>query len=188
MWPAVRMTEQSNSFAARCLVRSAIRMFKVTDRIRGARRGRGVLMTGYLSDSTFWYYLGHRAWDNVTAQITESIHAMNARAREVGFPVEWTSGRTVPWATVCRVHILSKQHLAHATKAQFGSLCRGCSASIQPRGFFEHALRRVLGNIDKPALPSREPIDSLADTFAAASMNYTIPDRVAESIHPSVLE
>jgi hypothetical protein len=145
-------------------------------------------MTGYLSDSTFWYYLGHRAWDNVTAQITESIHAMNARAREVGFPVEWTSGRTVPWATVCRVHILSKQHLAHATKAQFGSLCRGCSASIQPRGFFEHALRRVLGNIDKPALPSREPIDSLADTFAAASMNYTIPDRVAESIHPSVLE
>jgi len=145
-------------------------------------------VTKHLRESTFWYYLGHRVWDDVTGQIAEAVIPMNVRAREEGIPVVWKLDRAVPWAAVCRVYVLSKQHFADATQAQFRSLRRGCSASIQPRGFFDQALKRVLGNINEPALPNREPIDSLADTFAAASMNYTIPDRVAESIHPSVLE
>lgn len=145
-------------------------------------------MANHLAEATLWYYLGHRTGDSVTAQIAESIDPMNAEARRVGFPVEWTSNQAIAWATVCRLYIISKQYLGDARKHEFTSLCRGCSASIRPRSFFERAFKRVVGNVTNLSLPNRKTIDSVADTFAIASMNYMVPESTATAIHPSVLE
>lgn len=145
-------------------------------------------MFDYLSESTFWYYLGHQVWDVVSTQIVESLGSMNNRAKELGIPVEWKRDLAVPWATGCRVYILSKQYVPDASRAQFQALRTGISASISPRQFFDHALQRIIGNVTQPALSNRRLTDSVADTFAAAAMNYVVPDVLAESLHLHVLE
>lgn len=145
-------------------------------------------MTNYLSESTFWYYFGHLVWDNVSTQINESLIPMNEKAKELGIPVEWKHKQAIPWATCCRVYILSKQHVPNISRKQFQALRTGVSASISPRDFFSHALQRILGNVDQPALPNRQMTDSVADTFAVGSINYLVPDNVAEKIHARVLE
>jgi hypothetical protein len=145
-------------------------------------------MSGWFAESTFWYYVGHRVWDDVAAQIEESLGPLDSEAKKAGFPLEWDRGLAVPWATICRVYLLSKEHVPDLGPREFEALRRGVSASISPRGFFEHALKRILGNVEQPALPGRQLVDSLADTFALASIRYLVADLDAELLHPRVLE
>lgn len=145
-------------------------------------------MTEYTSESAFWYYVGHRLWNATTNEVNESLNPMNVRAAGANVPVEWKPDKAVPWATSCRAYILSKQHISDRGHRHFHAFMRGLSASLGPRGFFDHALQRIMGNVQVPALPNRQLIDSVADTFAAASLSYKISDDLAESIHDSILE
>lgn len=46
---------------------------------------------------------------------------------------------------------------------------------MSPPQFFHDAMDRAIGNIGKPAFANREPVDSLADTFALGSVKYSGP-------------
>jgi len=145
-------------------------------------------MTAYTSESAFWYYVGHKLWNASTNEMNESLNPMNVRAAGANIPVEWKPDKAIPWATCCRAYILSKQNISNIGRLHFQAFVRGMTASIGPRGFFDHALHKIMGNVQNPALPNRIIVDSVADTFAAASMTYKISDDLAESIHGSILE
>ena len=142
----------------------------------------------FLSESTFWYYLGHCLWSEATDDIIESVLPMNSRASELHVPVEWRNASSIPWAVSCRAYILSQEYAGEAGRKTFNAFRSGISASIGPKGFFGHALERIMGNVLQPALPGRAVYDTVADAFAAASMNYVVSDAEAESIHPRILE
>jgi hypothetical protein len=113
---------------------------------------------------------------------------MNARATEADIPVEWKPDKAIPWATCCRAYILSKKHVPNTDHSNFRVFMSGVSASLGPLGFFDHALQCIMGNVEHPAFPNSNIADSVADTFAAASVSYKIPDGIAETIHGSILE
>jgi len=142
----------------------------------------------YLEESTLWYFIGRRLWQEATDGIAQFTNEMNFRAKVLRLPVEWPNSQCIPWAVCCRSYILSKQCTPTSTKSLFNAFHRGMSASMGPRGFFDHAFRRVLGNISQPPFPGRPPIDSVADTFALASMKYLVPDPEAEQLHSHVME
>jgi len=142
----------------------------------------------FLSESTFWYYLGHYLWSEVNNDIEKLISPMNMRARELDLPIEWKNASSIPWAVSCKVYILSKKYAHDEDQKVFNAFRSGMSASIAPRGFFDHALERIIGNVSQPAFPGRSAYDSVADTFAVASINYSISDTQAEYIHTQVLE
>lgn len=143
------------------------------------------MMTG---ESTFWYFLARRTWDAVSTQIDESLEPMNLRARECQLPIEWKRDRAILWATVCRVFMLSKLHIPQMSSGDFPNLCRGASALFSSRGFFDMAHQRLIGNVNSPAFAGREPLDSVADTFALGSASYRGPGRSAEGSPPLILQ
>src|SRR5664280_1469062 len=126
----------------------------------------------FLSESIFWYYVGHRPWSESTDDIMESILAMNTRASELHMPVDWRNASSISWAVSCRAYIMSQKYADEASRKTFNTFRSGISASIGPKGFFVHALERIMGNVLQPALPGRAVYDSVADTFAVESMHY----------------
>jgi len=141
-----------------------------------------------ISESTFWYYVGHSLWEDVTNDITQSITPMNIRARKLGVPIEWNASSSIPWAVSCRAYILSKEYATNADRKTFNAFRSGLSASLGPAGYFDHALKRIIGNVSSPAISGRLPQDSVADTFALGSINYLVSEAEAEQIHTQVLE
>lgn len=139
-------------------------------------------------ESTFWYFLARRTREAVSTQIDESLELMNLRAGECQLPIEWKRDSAILWATACRLFMLSKLHFPEMSRWGFSSLCRGASALFSPRAFFDLALRRVIDNVNSPAFAGREPLDSVADTFALGSASYSGPGRSAEGSPPLVLQ
>ena len=137
---------------------------------------------------TFWYFLAGRAWEAVSSQIDEPLELMNLRAQECQLPIEWKHQLAMPWATVCRVFILAKHHFPKMSSWDFAILCRGASATFSPRGFFDGALRRALDNVNSAAFAGREPLDSVADTFALGSASLSGPGYSAEGSSPFSLQ
>lgn len=133
------------------------------------------MATPFTKESTFWYYLCRRTWDAVSKQIDDAIALMNIRAREEGLPLEWTREAAISWATVCRMYLMLRVHLPAMSRWEFTSFRQGGSAAMSPRQCFHDALSRAIGNINGPALANREPVDSLADTFALGSVRYSGP-------------
>lgn len=142
----------------------------------------------YLEESTLWYFIGHHIWQEATDEIDQYTNEMNLRAKALCLPIEWPNSQCIPWAVCCRFYILSKQLPSPPSKSLFKAFNRGMSASMGPQGFFDHAFRRILENVSQPAFPGRSLIDSVADTFALASMKYVIPDPQAELVHPRIIE
>jgi hypothetical protein len=141
-----------------------------------------------ISESPFWYYVGHCLWKDATDDIIQSIPPMNKRARDLNIPIEWNASSSIPWAVSCRAYVLSKEYANNADRKTFNAFRSGISASIGPQGFFDHALERIIGNVSSPAFSERLPHDSVADTFALGSMNYLVPEAEAEQIHLQILE
>jgi hypothetical protein len=144
-------------------------------------------LESFVGESALWYYLGRRVQDAATTQVPDLVNAMNGHARDADIPVEWRLHNAIPWATCCRVFLLAKQHAPALSKQQFWATQSGVSACFTPPAFFGDALKQILANVNEPALPGREPADSVADTFAAASMSYTVPHSIAETLHATVL-
>ena len=138
------------------------------------------MATAFSKESTFWYYLCRRTWDAVSKQMDDPVALMNIRAREEGLPLEWTRDAAISWATVCRMYLMLMGHIRKFSRWEFTCFRQGGSAAMSPPQFFHDAMDRAIGNIRKPAFADREPVDSLADTFALGSVRYGLPRFPAE--------
>ncbi len=143
---------------------------------------------GYLEESTFWYFIGHQLWHQTTDTVGVLINALNIRAKALDLPVEWSFSQCIPWAVCCRSYVLFKKYDPLITKAVFNAFQRGMSVSMGPHDFFDHAFRRIVGNVAQQAFPGRTAMDSVADTFVLASMKYVLPNIEAEQLHTQVTE
>ena len=143
-------------------------------------------MSDYMTESTFWYFIARLTDQDVREQISESLRFMNERAGDEGLPVRWEREKAVPWATACRLYVLSKQKIE--SRAAFNAFRKGSSSIFNPRDFLNQAIGRLSDNINAPAIRGRSAADSVADTFAVASMNYTISAAQADNVHREVLE
>lgn len=144
-------------------------------------------MRGHTTESAFWQVVAYRLLAVCEADIAQSLEPMSQRVRELDLPIEFSPNKAVPWAFACRGYVLAKQNLPDATKWEFALFRSNFNGVVNPKGFFEHALAKILDNITVPAHPGRSAPDSIADTFAIASLEYTLPISLAEGLHPSVL-
>jgi len=144
-------------------------------------------MPGHTTESAFWQLLAYQLLAASEADIVQSLEPMSQRVRDLDLPIEFSPNKAVPWAFACRGYVLVKQNLPDATKWEFSLFRSNFGGVINPKGFFEHALTKLLDNIAAPAHPGRSAADSIADTFAISSVEYTLPIPLAEGLHPSVL-
>jgi len=144
-------------------------------------------MSGHTTESAFWQVVAHHLLAACEADIPQSLEPMSQRVRELELPIEFSPNKAVPWALACRGYVLAKQHLPDATKWEFALFRSNFGGVINPKGFFEHALTKILDNIATPAHSGRSAPDSVADTFAIGSLAYTLPTPPAERLHASVL-
>lgn len=159
-------------------------MFHALDR-ELHRLDSGKQMSSFAGESTFWYYVARQTEQRVASQILESIETMTRRAAELELPIRWRPERSVPWATACRLYVISKQRID--AQSEFRAFRNGASAIFQPRTFLDDAFTRIVGNVSGPAFSGRSPTDSIADSFAMAALEYRVPDSMAEVIHADVL-
>ena len=69
-----------------------------------------------MGESTFWYFLCHQTWHQVSVQINQLVEAMNRRAREVNAPLVCKIDLAISWATVCRLYLFSIMHAPDMSK------------------------------------------------------------------------
>jgi hypothetical protein len=124
----------------------------------------------FMRESTFWYFLAHRALDASSRVLGRVLASLDHRAKELSLPVHYPSQHATAWAVLLQLFAVASPYRESAGRFGFEMMLAGFDHVFAPKGFAKVVLERSLGNFESPALPGRTRDETIADTFLANGM------------------
>lgn len=137
----------------------------------------------FTRESTFWYFLAHRALDASSRVLGRVLASLDHRAKELSLPVHYPSQHATSWAVLLQLFAVASPHRGVGGRFGFEMMLAGFDRVFAPKGFAKVVLERSLGNLQSPALPGRTHEETIADTFLANGMKL-----IDEKLVPSGLD
>ncbi len=124
----------------------------------------------FMRESTFWYFLAHRALEQSSGSLSRVIASLDQRAKELSLPVHYPAQHAMAWAVLLQLFAVAAPYRESAGRFGFEMMLAGFDRVFAPKGFAKVVLERSLGNLQSPALPGRTNDETIADTFLANGM------------------
>lgn len=123
-----------------------------------------------MRESTFWYFLAHRALEQASGPLARVMASLDHRATELSLPIRYPPQHAMAWAVLLQLFAIAAPYRESAGRFGFEMMLAGFDRVFAPKGFAKVVLERSLGNLQSPALPGRTNDESIADTFLANGM------------------
>ncbi|MBI5188969.1 MAG: hypothetical protein HZA07_07930 [Nitrospirae bacterium] len=120
-----------------------------------------------ISESPFWHLLVTRISQNAQTHLDPIFDSLNQRASQLELPIMYNMGKSLLWAIICQLFILSRVKASSLGKFGFSQMMLGFGHAFTTNEFPRIAFERIMGNISPPSFPGRTFEESVADTFLA---------------------
>ncbi|MCH8240253.1 MAG: hypothetical protein IIB62_09430, partial [Proteobacteria bacterium] len=127
----------------------------------------------FLRESSFWYFLAHRALEHSSDTLVSALGILEDRATELALPIHYPREHASAWAVLLQLFEIAGPYREVAGRWGYEMMLVGFDHVFGPKGFSEEALSRLLGNFRSPALPDRTRDETIVDTFLANAMKLT---------------
>lgn len=124
----------------------------------------------FMRESTFWYFLAHRALDASSRSLGRVLASLDHRAKELSLPIHYPSQHATAWAVLLQLFAIASPYRESGGRFGFEMMITGFDHVFAPKGFAKVVLERSLGNLQSPALPERTHDETIVDTFLANGM------------------
>ena len=141
----------------------------------------------YMNDSAFWYLLAVRVWEKAKVDLVPIFDSLNQRAAQLGLPITYGGEKSLSWAAICQLFVLSRSKTPSLSKMGFSQMTLGCGHAFTPNNFPRMGFERILGNISSPSFPGRTFAESVADTFLANGLRLINESEIDPSMDTIVL-
>jgi len=146
--------------------------------------GRSKASTGlrwavkFMRESTFWYFLAHRALERSFGVLGRVLASLDHRANELSLPIHYPHQHATAWAVLLQLFAIASPYRESAGRFGFEMMLAGFDHVFAPKDFSKVVLERSLGNLQSPALPGRTHDETIVDTFLANGMKLTNEEAV----------
>jgi len=124
-------------------------------------------MTKNINESPFWHLLATRMSQNAQLHLEPIFVSLNERSAQLELPISYNMGKSLLWAIICQLFILSKIKASSLGKLGFSQMMLGFGHAFTTNDFPRMAFERIMGNISSPSFSGRTFDESVADTFLA---------------------
>ena len=142
----------------------------------------------FMRESTFWYFLAHRALEQSSGPLSRVIASLDQRAKELSLPIHYPAQHATAWAVLLQLFAVAAPYRESAGRFGFEMMLAGFDRVFAPKGFAKVVLERSLGNLQTPALPGRTNDETVVDTFLANGMKLIDERQVDRADDASILQ
>lgn len=141
----------------------------------------------YTNDSPFWYLLAVRVWEKAEVALIPIFDSLNQQASQLELPITYGKGKSLSWAVLCQLFVLSRSKTPSLSKMGFSQMMLGFGHAFTPNNFPRMGFERILGNISSPSFLGRTFEESVADTFLANGLTLISESEIDPSVDTIIL-
>ena len=119
----------------------------------------------YANEYQFWYFLARLDMKNYQGHIPGICNALNSRVQELKLPLKYDNQRSLSWAVLCQLFVITRTSAGPLTKLGFNQMLSGFEKIIAPKRILYVAHQRISANIESSSSLGQTEKESIAKTF-----------------------